>query len=345
MKKIISLVLTLVMLVSAAAVAANADGQVYVSSDFASMETFTNHFHAGALYTGDNLLYGYSEAKCLQSKGEWYQYDTTIEIALLDDDLDESDRAYSLWYCNINPEAYGRYDGTAYMLFSYDIENREFTLSAPDLMTGEAVDLCPAVPFEINEEDFNTFGLSITDKRIRCFFNDQLIFDYVDTADEYLIGRQDENTNPTPLVFWNDGNFVQIKSVKIASAGYFFPMNAEPTPDDNNNQPPVNNPDDNTGDDKNEPPVNNGDDNKGDDNKGDDKNDTPANGGDTLGGNTNSGNTNSGNTNGQGKPADTNQNKPAGGTSTSTGDAAFVAALVMVAALGCAVIVKKASVR
>ena len=328
MKKILSFVLTLVMLVSAVAVAANADGQLFVSSDFASMETFTNHFHAGALYTGDNLLYGYSEAKCLQSKGEWYQYDTIIEIALADDDLDESNRGYSLWYCNINPEAYGRYDGTAYMNFGYDIENREFWLKAPDLMTGEAIDLCPAVPFEINEEDFNTFGLSITDKRMRCFFNDQLIFDYVDTADEYLIGRQDENTNPTPLVFWNDGNFVQIKSVKIASAGYFFPMNAEPAPVVTTTTAG---------------------------NEGEVTTTTAA----TTTSETTTKIVEEIVTNDKGETsvvtkvvteatttpkAETN-NKPAGGTSTSTGDATFVVVAAMVATLGCAVIVKKVSVR
>ena len=42
--------------------------------------------------------------------------------------------------------------------------------------------------------------------------------------------------------------------------------------------------------------------------------------------------------------AETN-NKPAGGTSTSTGDATFVVVAAMVATLGCAVIVKKVSVR
>ncbi len=327
MKKIVSFMLILTMIFSIAVVNSSAAVGVVVDADFSDMERFTANFHAGAFYVEDNVLFGYSEAKCLQSKSEWYVYDTCIDVIFADDDLSDGARSFGMWYCNINLESYGRYDGTNYMVFNYDIENQYFNLACGDLEGGsEPVVLAGPVEYTIEDDEEYTFGLSITRGRIRGFINDQLVIDYVDTEDKYLIGLEDEDTSPTPLVYWNEGNFIQITDVKIASAEYLYP--------------PM--------------PVNDGT----------TATDTTATEATTTRETTTAisvvektdeaGNTmtdDSGNKITETviitEPpvADTNTGAVQGGNSTNTGDMTFIVVATMVAAIGCALIVRKVSVK
>ena len=349
MKKIISILLTAVMLVGALAVSASADGTMYVQSDFSDMSVFTQHFHAGAFFTegGDGVLYGYNEAKCLQTIGEWYVYDTAIKVCLADDDMSDAERGFSLWYCNTNLENYGRYDGTNYMKFGYNIDEGYFYLGCGNLDGDGTVELVDHKPYELEDETDQVFGISIDRQRIRCFINDELVFDYYDDADDYLIGLEDENTIPVPHVYWNDGNYIQVKDVKISSPGYLFPyasadegtsVPADTDAPTGGNDTPANTdaPADTPADPEKDAPADN---------------DAPAGGNDAPAGdngnadnNAPAGNSgNAGNTPVQ--PADTNQNKPAGGNATATGDATFAVACAMVITLGCALIVRKIGVR
>ena len=305
--------LTLVMIASVFAVSSSA--QVYVDADFSNMGTFTTHFHAGLYYPDDEgSIYGYKDALCLQTVGEWIEYDTTIDVMFEEDDMATGDRSYSVWYCNINPETYGVYDGGAYIQFGYDITNRQCYIVAPDLDTGETVDLIERVPMELEDGETYTFGMSVTNKRVRCFIDGKLIFDYVDEANTYLIGKQDELTESTAIVYWNTNNLVHISDVKISSPTYLFPLADEPA-------------------------------------------DTEAT---TTEATTTSETTTKiveeivTNVDGETSvvtkvvteatttPKAETDNKPAGGSSNSTGDASFAVVAALVATLGCAVIIKKA---
>ena len=351
MKKIISIILAAMMLAGISAVSVTAAGTMYVQSDFTDMDTLAQHFHAGAFFTegDDGILHGYDEAKCLQTKGEWYVYDTAIKVCPADDDMSDNERTFSLWYCNTNLENYGRYDGTNYMKFGYNIDEGYLFLGCGNLDGDGTVDLFPHKPYEIEDETDVVFGMSIDRQRIRCFINDELVFDYYDEADDYLIGMQDEFTVPVPHVYWNDGNYIQVKDVKISSPGYLFPY---PSADEGTDAPadpetpadtdePANTPADPDEPSDPETPAdpdngNNADDGQSaEDNKPADNN-KPAGDNKPADGNKPAENN---------KPADTNTGKPAGGNATATGDATFAVVAAMVMSLGCAVIVKKASAR
>lgn len=342
MKKLLSALLILTMLVSMVCVSSSAAG-MHINMNFESMDVFTNQFIAGAFYTGDNLLYGYAEAKALQSIYEtdedlgvfknsgytWLTYDASITLSIADDDLSEFDRYVNLVYCNDNPKNLGRVEDRIMMSFGYDVAEGLFYFSEGWNNPGAdnpAANYMEPVAMELDTdsgENFITLGLSVERGRIRCFCNDQLIFDFVDSADDYAIAKDINSC----FLFWQDGNFVQISNISVADQGYLFPNSAAPA--------------------QTTAPV------------ADDKGDVTT----TTAATTTSEATTriesevvtdeKGETSIVTKviteatttpKAETN-NKPAGGTSTSTGDATFVVVAALVATLGCAVIVKKVSVR
>ena len=341
MKKLLSALLILSMLVSMVCVSSSAAG-MHINMNFESMDVFTNQFIAGAFYTGDNLLYGYAEAKALQSIYEtdedlgifkntaytWLTYDATITLSMADDDLSETERFVNLVYCNDNPKNLGRVEDRIMMSFGYDVAEGLFYFSEGWNNPGAdnpAANYMEPVAMELETdsgENFVTLGISVERGRIRCFCNDQLIFDFVDSADDYAIAK-DVNSC---FLFWQDGNFVQISNISVADQGYLFPNSAAPV---QTTAPVVDDPDVTTT---------------------------------TAATTTSEATTRIESevvTNKDGETsivtkviteatttpkAETN-NKPTGGTSTSTGDATFVVVAALVATLGCAVIVKKVSVR
>lgn len=351
MKKLLSVILTAVILAGALFVPASADGQMYVQSDFSDMDTFTNHFGAGAFFTegGDKMLYGYAEAKALQTVDEWYETDTRYEIAIADDDMSDISRAISINYPNTNLYNYGRSDGTCFMSFSYDVETKELWLTGGNLGVDKEEILAGPISYDgidDNGEIFFSFGMSVSRQRIRCFVNDELMMDYFDANDDYLIGLNDDMTLPTCMLFWNDGNYIQVKDIKIASPGYLFPFASDDEGEGTSvpadpEQPDVSADPDKPVDPEQPDVPDNGNDTPAEDNtpagdNGNAEENKPA--GDNKPADDNKPAQNN-------KPADTNTNKPAGGSATATGDVTFAVVLSMVAALGCALIVKKASVR
>lgn len=342
MKKLLSALLILTMLVSMVCVSTNAAGyKVNVDFKTASMDAFTSQFIAGAFYIENGVLFGYDEARALQSNYEiskesfeWLTYDSSVTLSVADDDLSENHRVVSLVYCNNNLADYGLEDGVVYMSFVYDIDDGCFRLATglhgsygdPE---SDRIEIMAPIEREIVDtesgEEFFTLGMSVDKGRIRCYYNDELIYDFVDTENKWLIS---EFSN-SPFVFWQNGNFLQISNIKIADAGYLYPYSAE---EQTTTTAPA----------------------------GDDKGDVTTTTAATTTSETTTKIVEEIVTNKDGETsivtkvvteatttpkAETNQNKPAGGSSTSTGDATFVVVATLVATLGCALIVRKVSVR
>ena len=338
MKKIISMLLILTMLVSMVCISTSAAG-IHIDEKFATAESFMSKFRAGAFFIDNGLLYGYDEARALQSDYEddedfdgifkntmftWLTYDASITLSTADDDLSEDRRFLNLVYCNDNLKYMGRGDERVYMAFIYDIQERCFRITEGLDAVSDEQQLLNPVYKEISTdgEEFFTMGISVDKDRIRCFYNDELIFDFQDTAQDYLIAKEINSC----FLFWQNGNFTQISNIKVADAGYIYPYAAA-------------------------------------------EEGTTAGGNDDANVTTTTAATTTSETttkiveeivtNKDGEtsivtkvvteatttPKAETGNKPVGGTSTSTGDATFVVVAALVATLGCAVIVKKVTVR
>lgn len=329
MKKIISALLIIAMMFSVAAVSASAAG-LHVNMNFDSLDTFSSIFMAGNFYMDDSdrLLYGYAEARALQTLYDddpgyflpstycWLTYDMSVTMCIADDDMSDRGRFVNLVYCNDNPEFNLIRDGRQYIAFGYDVESRCFRFTDGWNRVEDEAQFLPPVYIEIDTdgEEFFTMGMSIDKNHIRCFYNDQLIFDFVDSSNELLIAKE----IPSPFLFWQDGNYIQISNITIADQGYLFPNTQIVTGDETTA------PASETTTQKVQVTVTDDKGNAVTDDKGQVVTsesivtEKPA-------------------------PAETNKNGSVGGTATSTGDATFIVVAAMVATLGCAIVIKKAT--
>ncbi len=252
MKRIIALALTFVMLVTSVALYVSAADGMYIDTTFGSMEEFMKYFFPGAFFIpdGENQVFGYSEAKALQSlfTGEgdldlfapspttWREYDTCMTLACAPD-TDSGSRSIQIWYCDQNLYEAGYSDQMPYILLVYYIEDPTyegyFVLTTRDPYTDEVVILAQsAKQYDLDFDSGNTFydfGMSVGPGRIRGFLNGECVVDWVDVKDDYMVARK----TVTPFVFWNEGNMVIINEFKAASYGYLYPLTepqTEPTP-------------------------------------------------------------------------------------------------------------------
>ena len=334
MKKIISALLILTMIFSVVCVSASA-ANIHVNMNFESMEIFTSQFIAGAFYVEDNLLYGYAEAKALQTKYDdsegwfadtaytWLTFDASITLAIGDDELSDTDRWVNLIYCNDNVVYEGRQEDRLMMSFSYDVQNQCFRFTPGWNNTDETLQYLAPVEKELNTEgeEFFTMGISVNKGNIRCFYNDELIFNFADPSNELLIAHE----ITSPFLFWQDGNFIQISNITVGDYGAIYP---EMSDVDTQTQAPT--PTETT-----TPRVTttatsfvNITDEKGNDVTDEAGNKVT----DTV-------------IITEAPIADTNTGAVQGGSSTSTGDVTFIVVAAMVATLGCALIVRKVSVK
>ena len=340
MKKILSILLVAVMLVSAVCVSVSAEGY-YLQERFTNGgATFDSNFIAGATWiTDDGKLIGYSDARTFMSRYDdsdgvfnntmltWLEYDVEIQVWADADENAGDSRDYSLAYCNDNLVVAGIEEDRSFISFGYDFVNGEFYLSKVLGGGGEEDQLVARVAKEIKGDEFNKLGMTVTRGRIRGYFNGELIIDFVDTADTYRIAKEINS----PFLFWNTSNFFQVSSVDVASPEYIYPAGLAP--------------------------VTTAETTNGGNNGNNGGNNDPAN------------TTNSGNninppatsvvtyvvTNDKGEteivtkvvevPADTNKNGSSVNNSTKTGDAAIIVAVAMVVALGTAIVVKKVNVK
>lgn len=329
MKKIVSLMLILVMMLSVVSFNTSAAG-VYLNADFSTWNetTFYNNFMVGEFHVDDSerVLYGYSEAKALQSMysdpegpfdntlNTWLTYDASITFSMADDDISEDERNISMSYCNDNLWVKGLSQGRQFISVAYNIEARQF--EATTSLDGEDIVLADPIARELDTDGntYYTLGMSVQKNRIRFFFDNELLFDIDGTS--YLVG----DTINSPFFFWNGGNYLKIKNITVASDGYLFPAT------DNNqggqaqpSQPQA----------TQAPATSRVENVEVTDEKGNVVTDEAGNKVTEQVIITDA------------PVADTNTNPGVGGNSTSTGDSAFIVVAALVAAIGTALIVRK----
>ncbi len=334
MKRIISALVILVMMLSMITVNASAAGVIF-RADFSTMteEQFYAQFMVGEFHVDDveGVLYGYNEAKSLQSMysdpegifdntlNTWLTYDASITLSMADDELVEGDRDISFAYCNDNPRVKGVTDARQFITLSYDMQKKEFNASVSGFPSfDEAGILADPIPMDLDIEGntFYTLGMSVEKNRVRFFIDNQLLYD-IDGTSMYVA----DSVN-SPFFFWNGGNFIKVSEINVATATHLYPpMDTQPTPADTT--APSASAETTTR--KEVVEVTDADGNvqtDADGNKITEEiivTDAPV--------------------------ADTNTGAPQGGSSTNTGDISFIVVCAMVASLGCAVIVKKVNDR
>ncbi|MBE6709292.1 MAG: hypothetical protein E7578_08645 [Ruminococcaceae bacterium] len=325
MKKIVSAILILTIMLCSMAVSASADGVLYMDADFSSEENFARDFFPEAYTVYDDCAVGYSEARALQTTGRWAAYDVSFDVTFGVDELvpDGSGRSLSFVYFNNNIVYKGLSDERMTISVCFDVSNSEVSLVANDFVKSESCEvLAASVPFEIEDGKEYHLGVSINEQHIRVFSDSTLLIDYYDTENKYYIGYTFEEVEPEILVWWNNNNYLMYSDIKVSSPEYLYP----PTPVS-----------DNTGavDGTTAPVVTTTatsvvdvTDDKGNVMTDDSGNkitetviitDAPV--------------------------ADTNTGAVQGGSSTNTGDMTFIVVAAMVAAIGCALIVRKVGSR
>ncbi|MBE6708810.1 MAG: hypothetical protein E7578_06170 [Ruminococcaceae bacterium] len=207
--------------------------EVYFSEDFSSLEKFTSRFIGGAwcFYENEGICGG-ADAKALQTQIDDFRYgnywpnygyltyDMTITLVAVDDPESENDRFVNLVYCNDNPCRAGLSDERIMMSFTYDFRNKCFRFTHGWNNTDPEYQFMEPVYIEISDDitEYYTLGMSVEHDRIRCFYNDTLVFDYKDTEGRYLIS----NSENSPFLFWQDGNCVHITNISVDRPGYLL---------------------------------------------------------------------------------------------------------------------------
>ncbi|MBE6708349.1 MAG: hypothetical protein E7578_03795 [Ruminococcaceae bacterium] len=211
--------------------------KIYVNENFMSTESFTKDFMPGAYFIQDGLLHGWPEAKSLQTnftqtgyRGNsifdnnspyvWLTYDVSMTMSLSSSSTNE-DRWMNICYCNDNLIYDGVSDSRQFITFSYDNLNGCFRLtdgwcntsSSGQFMFPVYRDIC------MDGSEFITLGMSVEKNRIRCFYNNELIFDFVNS------NLRIAKAVGSPLLTWNEGNIVRVANITIAEQGYLFPEN------------------------------------------------------------------------------------------------------------------------
>ncbi len=246
MKKIISALLITAMICSMAVISASAAVLRYDSMD--SMEDTAEWILLGSWYNEDGCLKGDDPAKCFQgvepdednyADTGWitYGYGTgvfpqAVDIkytlsAEWDDFTDGTNRNFAMTYCTDVPVALGT-GNRLFLSFAYDWNQGKFYLvNGFGSYTAETA-LCDPVEKEIVADgEFFAMGMSVTENRVRCYYNNELIFDYTD--EEGVLGLVDaENSDLGVLPFcWNNQNLISIDNITYADACDIYPLDGE----------------------------------------------------------------------------------------------------------------------
>lgn len=239
--RIISVILTAVMLLSVPlSVSAFFHGHrlpddLYFSEDFTDTARIQRRFIMSNWYLSeDGGVYGHADAKAIQtfiSDSDWtgfleepsyayLDYDMTVTLAVGDDIDSEDDRFVNLVYVNDNMYVNGALDGRLFMAFTYDFQDNCFRLTEGLCQTDPEKQLMPPVYSEICDDgsEYYTLGMTVERDRIRCFYNGELIFDFIDAERKYFIADQIESF----ALFWHTGNYVQISNFSVDRPGYLL---------------------------------------------------------------------------------------------------------------------------
>lgn len=239
MRRVLSLLLTASMLIGVTCLGVTAtvrgDGEnIFISQTAENTGPFTERFVANGFFADVQNFCGYSEAKVIHSRCEtdadrgilkntaytWLAYDAAITLTATDDTMSDAYRSVNLIYANDNPKYYGEADELIPMAFGYDPEEGCFRLTEGACNTDPEAQLTTPVYKDIGADSGKRFtlGISVDRGRIRCYCNDELIFDFDDTDDKYRIAE----TVNSPFVFYQDGNYVEITEITVAEAGTLF---------------------------------------------------------------------------------------------------------------------------
>ncbi|MBR4880937.1 MAG: leucine-rich repeat protein, partial [Clostridia bacterium] len=128
-------------------------------------------------------------------------------------------------YCNDNLIYSGQSSDRQFITFSYDRIRGCFRLANGWCNTDPNGQFMSPVykTVSMDGSEFIRLGMSVEKNRIRCFYNDELIFDYKSSAERIA------NYVGSPLLMWNEGNITRISNITIAENGYLFPENGTHT--------------------------------------------------------------------------------------------------------------------
>ena len=330
MKKLTTLFLC-VMMLATLAVSTSAAGEIYWHEDFSDKFTNPNNWILEGNeffcddYTDESnpCIAAYDPGRVCQMA---YNEDLPIprkytncamvtRVQIRDFDSDRTFHGVGLWWRDefyANPDELGVELGEVYNLWvnadTMELELWEEGLENP-LMTAPITE-----GVEVGGDWF-TLGWRIVPGRITCYLNDKLLIDYQSAN---VVAAQ-----KSPILLLNSCCYSAWDDVVVASADYNLFNESEvvaPPATDNTPTQPVE-----TTTRKEVVTVTDAEGNAVTDAEGNNVTeeiivtDAPA--------------------------ADTNTGAPQGGSSTNTGDAAFIVVAVMIAALGCAVVVEKVNVR
>ncbi|MBE6708056.1 MAG: hypothetical protein E7578_02285 [Ruminococcaceae bacterium] len=237
MRKIISAMLLITMMLSAVCPVVSA-AKVHLNMSFDDTEELVSECIYDSFYIEDGMLCGDSRADTIQTihyiddngcfldaGNVWLTYDAKITLSIEDDEFSEADRFISLVYSNDNPVYAGKDTDRSYISFIYDVDEGCFFLNEGRNRTDDDGKIMDPVYVDIDTdgEEFFDLGISIGRDRIRCFYNDRMIFDFKDTGNEYLIGHD----VPAPFVFCQGGNCIKSTGVIISEKGYLYPFSDE----------------------------------------------------------------------------------------------------------------------
>ncbi len=196
------------------------DGDIYIDENFESEEGFAADFTGDNFLVSDGVLIGYSDAVSIESLSKWNVFDAKMTFRMIDDF--NSDRWVNLAYLSSG----------GYISFAYDVFEGCFRLtngiSTADASKALADPVYKAISTEAESEI--TLGISVSEGRIRCFFDGELIFD----VDDNRIG-----TAAVPFCFRQVGNYIQVSNITVARCGFLFP-NSDFKPGDVNGDGSIN---------------------------------------------------------------------------------------------------------
>lgn len=348
MKKLLSLVMFLAVIMSAFVISTSA-AEIYMQDDFSGEENNPENWitELGTkFFVEDGMLQGYKDAVVHQSaysnpdegrefgkNRDWTTFAVEMKFRIVENDSPGSNQELGFWI-----RAYGddfcETIGQVYTL-GYDHTNKAYVIGRDSLSATSDLNIV-SVPAQEWQEGadapWHTLGIKVEASGMISLYADGVKVLEANTADTSVTGSTEEfsvmGIHDTPLLLLNGNNYVQMDDIVVASPDYFSEGNT-PAPGGDDTNPPAGDDTNNGGND-----VNNGG------NTGNTGNNGGNNGGNT-GSNGNNGSGNTGNNGaGNSNPNATDTNKNQSGAA-STGDALYIAVAVAVAAIGTAVIVKK----
>ena len=225
MKKIVSILLSAVLLVGTLVCVVNAEGSLIFSDNFEagfSLFNWIQDFNDGrptCLFEWDSdnkCLIGYSDAKVLQSNFDendrsnrwWDKFYASFDVQIrgYDGEGEEGTQTVALWYRDLMYQAYNDREGEGGPIYTFEIDvndntaalhkQHSFKYQDENGIMQEGVieaDIATAeLPSEIdvgeNAEWFN-MGIRVTDGKIECYFNEELVISAEASEDDEKLDK------------------------------------------------------------------------------------------------------------------------------------------------------------